>query len=164
MRREEYRSGFEILALPDCTRISIKYDGTYMESHWHEESVKRDASLAFQGPFSTTTNLQLSDLNCIIGTTRLNTMQFSSIFITAAVFVGAIYAAAVPDTNIRKLTNYSTNTIHGSLVDYDIAGIDLNKRACNEEQFRQCTRNCPTGTGGGPIGCPIGRQQFGIPV
>ncbi|EGU77188.1 hypothetical protein FOPG_08662 [Fusarium oxysporum f. sp. conglutinans race 2 54008] len=63
-------------------------------------------------------------------------MQFSSIFITAAVFVGAIYAAAVPDTNIP--------------------GIDLNKRACNEEQFRQCTSNCPTGTGGGPIGCPTG--------
>ncbi|SCO76232.1 uncharacterized protein FRV6_00444 [Fusarium oxysporum] len=63
-------------------------------------------------------------------------MQFSSIFVTAAVFVGAISAAAVPDTNIP--------------------GIDLNKRSCNEEQFRQCTRNCPTGTGGGPIGCPIG--------
>ncbi|RKK38703.1 hypothetical protein BFJ66_g12357 [Fusarium oxysporum f. sp. cepae] len=91
-------------------------------------------------------------------------MKFSSIFITAAVFVGAISAAAVSDTNIRKLTNYSTNTIHGSLVDYDIAGIDLNKRSCNEEQFRQCTRNCPTGTGGGPIGCPIGKSQFGIPV
>ncbi|EXK81620.1 hypothetical protein FOQG_14029 [Fusarium oxysporum f. sp. raphani 54005] len=136
MRREEHRSGFEILALPDCMRISIKYDRACMESRWHEKSIKRDASLSFQGPFSTTANLQLSDLNCIIGTTRINTMQFSSIFITAAVFVGAISAAAVPDTNIP--------------------GIDLNKRSCNEEQFRQCTRNCPTGTGGGPIGCPIG--------
>ncbi|EXL92654.1 hypothetical protein NOF04DRAFT_15781 [Fusarium oxysporum II5] len=58
-------------------------------------------------------------------------MLFSSIFIAAAVFVGAISAAAVPDTNIP--------------------GIDLNKRACNEEQFRQCTRNCPTGTGGVPL-------------
>jgi hypothetical protein len=164
MRREEHRSGFEILALPDCMRISIKYDRACMESRWHEKSIKKDASLSFQGPFSTTANLQLSHLNCTIGTTRLNTMQFSSISITAAVFVGAISAAAVPDTYIRKLTNYSTNTIHGSLIDYDIAGIDLNKRSCNEEQFRQCTRNCPTGTGGGPIGCPIGKQQFGIPV
>ncbi|KAH7147802.1 hypothetical protein DER46DRAFT_666249 [Fusarium sp. MPI-SDFR-AT-0072] len=63
-------------------------------------------------------------------------MQLSKVFINAAFFIGAISAAAVPDTKIP--------------------GIDLTKRACNEEQFRQCTRNCPTGTGGGPIGCPIG--------
>jgi hypothetical protein len=68
-------------------------------------------------------------------------MKFSNIFITAAVFIGAISAAAVPDTNIRKLTSCTTKAIHGSLTDHKIAGIDLTKRACNEEQFRQCTRN-----------------------
>ncbi|KAI7763251.1 hypothetical protein LZL87_012868 [Fusarium oxysporum] len=69
-------------------------------------------------------------------------MQLSKVFINAAVFIGAISAAAIPDTKIP--------------------GIDLTKRACNEEQFRQCTRNCPTGTGGGPIGCPIAEDPGDI--
>ncbi|KAF4495302.1 hydrolase or acyltransferase (alpha beta hydrolase superfamily) [Fusarium agapanthi] len=67
-------------------------------------------------------------------------MQVPKALINTAVFIGAISAAAVLDTKIPRM--------------------DLTKRACNEEQFRQCTRNYPTGTGGGPIGRHIGNYTL----
>ncbi|KAF5612402.1 uncharacterized protein FSUBG_1479 [Fusarium subglutinans] len=45
--------------------------------------------------------------------------------INTLVFIGVISAAAIPDTKVRKLTEYSSNTTDGSLTDQKIAGSAL---------------------------------------